>query len=102
MRTVPAGENAALWLLDLIRRAAAGLPQAEGTSFLPAHPQRRRGRRALLLLCLAALAVGGCWYAAGGDWQTLLELPRRIRQQGWEGVKDFWQAYQPKAGVKLI
>lgn len=102
MRTVPAGENAALWLLDLIRRAAAGLPQAEGTSFLPAHPKRRRGRRALLLLCLAALAVGGCWYAAGGDWQSLLELPRRIRQQGWEGVKDFWQAYQPKAGVKLI
>ena len=36
LRTVPAADNAALWLLDMIRRAAAGLPQAEGTGFLPA------------------------------------------------------------------
>ena len=102
MRTVPAGENAALWLLDVIRRAAAGLPQAEGTTFLPAHPKRHRGRKGLLLLCLLALAAGGYWYATGGDWQSLLALPRRIQQQGWDGVKDFWQAYQPKAGVKLV
>ena len=99
MRTVPSGENAALWLLDLIRRAAAGLPQAEGTSFLPAHPQRRRGRRALLLLCLAALAVGGCWYATGGDWQVILDFAERLKTQNW---KNLWQEFRPKPGVKLV
>ena len=29
-------DNPGLWLLDMVRRAAAGLPQAEGTGFLPA------------------------------------------------------------------
>ena len=37
LRTVPAGENPALWLLDIIRRTAANKPQAEGTGFLPAR-----------------------------------------------------------------
>lgn len=36
LRTVPAADNPGLWLLDMVRRAAAGLPQAEGTGFLPA------------------------------------------------------------------
>lgn len=31
---VPAGDNPALWLLDMIRRAAAGLPQAQGTRWV--------------------------------------------------------------------
>ena len=30
---VPAGDNPALWLLDLVRRAALGCPQAPGVSF---------------------------------------------------------------------
>ena len=37
LRTVPAGENPALWLLDIIRRTAANKPQTEGTGFLPAR-----------------------------------------------------------------
>ena len=32
-RHVPAGDNPALWLLDMIRRAAAGSHQAQGVSF---------------------------------------------------------------------
>ena len=36
LRTVSAADNPGLWLLDMVRRAAAGLPQAEGTGFLPA------------------------------------------------------------------
>ena len=32
-RHVPAGDNPALWLLDMIRRAATGSPQAQGVSF---------------------------------------------------------------------
>lgn len=42
LRTVPAGENPALWLLDIIRRTAANKPQTEGqASCLPAGLQRR-------------------------------------------------------------
>ena len=52
LRTVPAGENPALWLLDIIRRTAANKPQAEGTGFLPA---RRAAKR---MLC-PALSPGG-------------------------------------------
>ena len=76
LRTVPAGENPALWLLDIIRRTAANKPQAEGTGFLPArraakkdalpgpqpgrHPLRRVCMTLLVLALLAALAaVGG-------------------------------------------
>ena len=41
LRTVYAADAPALWLLDMIRRAACGLPQAEGTLW-----QRYRSRRA--------------------------------------------------------
>ena len=87
MRTVPAGENAALWLLDLIRRAAAGVPQAEGTGFLPArkaakknakpgpepkrHPLRRVCAVLAVILLLAALCAAGAWWYLGGDVNTL-------------------------------
>ena len=37
LRTVQRTDKPALWLLDMIRRAACGLPQAEGTGFLPAR-----------------------------------------------------------------
>ena len=77
LRTVPAGENPALWLLDIIRRTAANKPQAEGTGFLPArraakkdvlpspqpkrHPLRRVCMTLLVLALLAAFAaVGRC------------------------------------------
>lgn len=41
LRTVPAGENPALWLLDIIRRTAANKPQAEGQAFcLPAGAKK--------------------------------------------------------------
>ena len=43
LRTVPAGENPALWLLDIIRRTAANKPQAEGTGFLPARRAAKKG-----------------------------------------------------------
>ena len=87
LRTVPAGENAALWLLDIIRRAAANKPQAEGTGFLPArkatkqnaqpgpqpgrHPLRRVLMAVLLLALLTAAALAVAWWYTGGDVNTL-------------------------------
>ena len=71
LRTVPAGENPALWLLDIIRRTAANKPQAEGTGFLPARraakkdvlpgPQPRRHplRRVCMTLLVLALLLAG-------------------------------------------
>ena len=125
LRTVPASDNPALWLLDMIRRAASDLPQAAGTGFLPARkavqtartpapeqksatpprPRRRHrwGRWVLGLLLLALLAAAGWyWYTTGGDWERLADLPRRVQAQGWDAVKNFWQAYQPKTGVTLV
>lgn len=43
LRTVPSSDNAALWLLDMIRRAACDYPQAEGTGFLPARKAAQNG-----------------------------------------------------------
>ena len=86
---MPAGENPGLWLLDIIRRAACGKPQAEGTGFLPARkaarqaePQsaarpapKHRLRRVLgvllVLVLLAALFAAGMWWYLGGDMNTL-------------------------------
>ena len=89
LRTVPAGENPALWLLDIIRRTAANKPQAEGTGFLPArraakkdvspgpqpkrHPLRRVCMTLLVLALLAALAAVGAWKYTNGNFYALPE-----------------------------
>ena len=125
VRTVANADTPALWLLDMIRRAACGYPQAEGTGFLPArkaaqngpdpeagtnaakpeNPRRKhhRGRWLLVLLLLAVLGAA-VWYqyAMGGDWAKLAQLPQRIQTQGLDALKNFWQAYQPKPGTELI
>ena len=107
-------ENPGLWLLDMLRRAACGLPQAGGTSWqpygkavpdtalmpaaltavplVPPRPKRRRLGKALavlLLLALAALAAG--WYYTGGD---LAALPQKLQSLGAESL--------PHAGARLI
>lgn len=93
LRAVKSDENAALWLLDMVRRAAAGLKQAEGTQWqkyggklrVPpaagqsaAGPKPRRGRalrRVLALLALACVvALALAWYATGGDLAALPEV----------------------------
>ena len=101
-------------LLDMLRRAACGLPQAGGTSWQPygkavpdaaltpaslaaeqsasPRPKRRRLGKALavlLLLALAALAAG--WYYTGGD---LAALPQKLQSLGAESL--------PHAGAKLV
>ena len=89
LRTVPAGENPALWLLDIIRRTAANKPQAEGTGFLPArraakkdvspgpqpkrHPLRRVCMTLLVLALLTALAAVGAWEYTNGNFYALPE-----------------------------
>lgn len=113
LRTVSGEENPGLWLLDMIRRAAAGLPQVEGTGFLPAgHPARstpaqpqkqtnHRFRRVLLALLVVLLLAGLCaaWYLTGGD---LTALPQRLSRMDWPEWFPFWQAHQPRPGATLI
>ena len=114
LRCVPPEENPGLWLLDMLRRAACGLPQAGGTSWqpygsavpdaaltpatlaaappAPPRPKRRRLGKALavlLLLALAALAAG--WYYTGGD---LAALPQKLQSLGAESL--------PHAGARLV
>ena len=118
VRTVANTDAPALWLLDMIRRAASGLPQAAGTSWqkygravpadvltaqtlpdkpentAPAKPPRKRHRVRnalifLLVLALAAFAVA--WYYTGGD---LTALPQRLQSLGADSL--------PHAGAKLI
>lgn len=106
LRTIPAGENAALWLLDMIRRAAAGKPQAEGTGFLPArqaeqgktvrpeprkHPLRRAVLRLLVLLLLLAAGAAAAWWYTGGDFTA---LPERL--------SALWTEHQPRPGATLV
>ena len=112
VRCVPQEENPALWLLDMIRRAACGLPQAGGTSWqryrapvpaallqpadpaaMPAPPRRRHGlRRVVLLLVVLALAVlAAGWYYTGGD---LAALPQKLQSLGAESL--------PHSGAKLL
>ena len=118
VRTVANTDAPALWLLDMIRRAASGLPQAAGTSWqkygravpadvltaqtlpdkpentAPAKPPRKRHRARnalifLLILILAAFAA--VWYYTGGD---LTALPQRLQSLGADSL--------PHAGAKLI
>lgn len=114
VRCVPKKDNPGLWLLDMLRRAACGLPQAAGTSRLrygkpvpevvlqpaegaaprPEPPHRKRhGLRKFLLVVvvLAALAFAGSWYYTGGD---LAALPQKLQSLGAEST--------PHAGAKLI
>ena len=114
LRCLASDENPGLWLLDMLRRAACGLPQAGGTNWQPygravpdaaltpasltaeqsasPRPKRRRLGKALvvlLLLALAALAAG--WYYTGGD---LAALPQKLQSLGAESL--------PHAGAKLV
>lgn len=118
VRTVANTDAPALWLLDMIRRAASGLPQAAGTSWqkygravpadvltvqtlpdkpentAPAKPPRKRhrARNALIfLLVLALAAFAAAWYYTGGD---LTALPQRLQRLGADSL--------PHAGAKLI
>lgn len=114
LRCLASDENPGLWLLDMLRRAACGLPQAGGTNWQPygravpdaaltpasltaeqsasPRPKRRRLGKALvvlLLLALAALAAG--WYYTGGD---LAALPQKLQSLGAESL--------PHAGARLV
>ena len=114
LRCTAMDENLGLWLLDMLRRAACGLPQAGGTNWQPygravpdaaltpaalvaeqsasPRPKRHRLGKALvvlLLLTLAGLAAG--WYYTGGD---LAALPQKLQSLGAESL--------PHAGAKLV
>ena len=118
VRTVANTDAPALWLLDMIRRAASGLPQAAGTSWqkygravpadvltaqiLPDKPEntapakppckRHRVRNALIFLLILTLAAfAAAWYYTGGD---LTALPQRLQSLGADSL--------PHAGAKLI
>lgn len=118
VRTVANTDTPALWLLDMIRRAASGLPQAAGTSWqkygrvvpadaltaqtlpdkpentAPAKPPRKRHRMRnalIFLLVLALAAFAAAWYYTGGD---LTALPQRLQSLGADSL--------PHAGAKLI
>lgn len=121
VRTVANTDAPALWLLDMIRRAASGLPQAAGTSWqkygravpadvltaralpdkpeetasdAPAKPPRKRHRvrKCLIVLLLLVLAVlAAAWYYTDGD---LTALPQRLQSLGADSL--------PHAGAKLI
>ena len=118
VRTVANTDAPALWLLDMIRRAASGLPQAAGTSWqkygravpadvltaqtlpdkpentAPAKPPRKRHRvrnALIFLLVLALAAFAAAWYYTGGD---LTALPQRLQSLAADSL--------PHAGAKLI
>ena len=118
VRTVANTDAPALWLLDMIRRAASGLPQAAGTSWqkygravpadvltaqtlpdkpentAPAKPPRKRHRvrnALIFLLILALAAFAAAWYYTGGD---LAALPQQLQSLGADSL--------PHAGAKLI
>lgn len=109
LRTVRNEDAPALWLLDMIRRAAAGLPQAKGTGFLPAHgrasspeavsgsssPSRHRLRNFLLVLVLLLLALSAvAWYWTNGQ---LTALPEQLR-----ALDLFGASHLPHSGAALL
>ena len=108
VRTVANADTPALWLLDMIRRAASGLPQAAGTIWqkyaraipadaltaqrLPDKPEpdaptaaprkRHRVRNALIFLLILALAAfAAAWYYTGGDLAALPQQLQAYRDQ---------------------
>lgn len=120
VRTVANADMPALWLLDMIRRAASGLPQAAGTIWqkygraipadaltaqrlpdkpetsevaAPAKPRKRhRLRKCLIVLLLLVLAaLAAAWYYTGGD---LAALPQQLQSLGADSL--------PHSGAKLI
>ena len=108
VRTVANADTPALWLLDMIRRAASGLPQAAGTIWqkygrgIPDKPEpdaptaaprkRHRVRNALIFLLILALAAfAAAWYYTGGD---LAALPQQLQSLGADSL--------PHSGAKLI
>ena len=118
LRTVPAADNPGLWLLDMVRRAAAGLPQAEGTGFLPAGqtkqsdppgrsqskdptPKKKHPLRVLLAVLgiLALAAFGVAWYLTDGD---LAALPQRLKTLHLPEWVTLWQAHEPKPGARPV
>ena len=109
---------ATLKALDMVRRAAAGLPQAEGTGFLPAGqvkqsdppgrsqskdptPKKKHPLRVLLAVLgiLALAAFGVAWYLTDGD---LAALPQRLKTLRLPEWVTLWQAHEPKPGARLI
>ena len=116
LRTVYREDGPGLWLLDMIRRAACGLPQVPGTSWQhyrdpvpeavpappaaqaevrPAPPKKKRRwlRRVLVLLVALALAVlAAGWWFTGGD---LTALPQLLRE-------TLHADRLPHSGAKLI
>ena len=107
LRTVPAADNAALWLLDMIRRAAAGQAAQNHAETPPqggAKPRPQKKKHPLrvllaVLLLLALAALGGGWYLTGGDLAALPERLKALRLPEWINL---WQAHEPKPGARLI
>ena len=118
VRTVANADTPALWLLDMLRRAASGLPQAAGTSWqkygraipsnaltvqtlpdkpgepAPAKLRRKHHRLRNFMVFLLILALAGfaaAWYSTDGD---LTALPQKLQSLGADSL--------PHSGAKLI
>ena len=110
LRTVYREDGPGLWLLDMIRRAACGLPQVPGPSWqhyrdpvpdpeasaeaaaAPPGKKRHPLRKLLgVLVLLAALALAVGWWYTEGD---LRALPQKLQSLGAES--------QPHSGAKLL
>lgn len=109
LRTVRRDDAPALWLLDIIRRAVCGLPQAEGTfwlryrdavpqaAMLPPEqgrtmPKTEKPRKKhwlrkplLLVFLVVAAAITAGWYYTGGNLTALPQLLQRFPLQDAPG-----------------